>query len=633
MRVRPACPLFLSLVLASLLAAAPAPAGGPGCGALWRRARALDLPSDPAWHTLLHYRRGWLAARSLMDDPSFFLSPRGARSPAAEMEAELRALCAATPGPADNGDPRCRFPARYAWLSERLGIDPALVSPDACPDLADALEQMAPAGVTLVFPAAHPNSPASMFGHTLIRIDPAGGPALLAYSVNYAAQTDPDDSAAVYAFKGLVGMYRGYYTLLPYYEKVLQYSDIEQRDVWEYRLNLTPAEARRLALHAWELKDRYADYYYFDENCSYNILFLLEAARAGVHLTDRYPAWVAPLDTVEDVIGQGLVASVGYRPSMVRRLRVLARGMGEPEIRTARDIARGSLPPSAAATLGPGSEARVLDAAAELVRIAFVRGEMDKAAYQRRFLAVLAARSRLGPPPHSGPAVDRPPAPHTGHSSSRVALSAGRAWGEPFVGVRFRPAYHGLEDPDQGYVPGSRINFADVDVGYGLDEGRPYLESADLIRITSLSPWGVFFRPRSWAVRLGAESRPAREGGRVLVGLAGGGAGAAWAPWEGCLSYALARAELVVSRRLPAGAGVGVGPSAGAIVRLGERWKGGLQAQALGYPVGPARPGWRLDLWATVRLARNHALTLGLTRRGWDGAAGTRARLAWNAYF
>ncbi len=134
-------------------------------------------------------------------------------------------------------------------------------------------------------------------------------------------------------------------------------------------------------------------------------------------------------------------------------------------------------------------------------------------------------------------------------------------------------------------------------------------------------------------MRLAAESRPGRDGGRALVGLAGGGAGAAWAPWEGCLSYALARAELAVSRRLPTGAGMGAGPSAGAIVRLGERWKGGLQAEALGYPVGPARPGWRLDLWVTVRLARNHALTLGLTRRGWDGAAGTRARLAWNAYF
>ena len=633
MRVHPACPLLLPLLLVLLLAAAPAPARGAGCGDLWERARSRGLPDDPAWHTLLHYRKGWFRARSLMDDPAFFLSPRGACSPAAEMEAELRALCAAPPAPADDGDPRCRFPARYAWLGERLGIDPSLTSPEGCSDLAEALEQMAPEGVTLVFPAAHPNSPASMFGHTLLRIDPPGGSSLLAYSVNYAAQTDPNDSAVVYAFKGLVGMYRGYYTLLPYYEKVLQYGDIEQRDVWEYRLNLTPAEARRVALHAWELKDRYADYYYFDENCSYNILFLLEAARTGVHLTDRYPAWVSPLDTVEDVIAEGLVASVEYRPSMVRRLRVLARGMGRPEVRAVRDIARGARPPSAAVRLGPGSDARVLDAAAELVRIAFVRGELPRPEYQRRFLAILAARSRLQGPPQPDPAVPRPPAPHTGHSSSRVALSAGWTRGEPFVGVRFRPAYHDIEDPDQGYVAGSRINFADVDVGYGLHGGRVYLESADLIRITSLSPWGPFFRPRSWAVRLGMESRPAPGGGRTLVGLAGGGVGASWAPREGLLSYALARAEAAVSRGLPSAPGLGVGPAAGAIARLGERWKGGLQAEALGYPLGPARPGWRLDLWATVRLARNQALTLGLTRRGWNGAAGTRARLAWNVYF
>ena len=42
-------------------------------------------------------------------------------------------------------------------------------------DSEEALKEMSPKGATLVFPSYHPNSPSSMFGHTLIRIDHESG--------------------------------------------------------------------------------------------------------------------------------------------------------------------------------------------------------------------------------------------------------------------------------------------------------------------------------------------------------------------------------------------------------------------------------------------------------------------------
>ncbi|HAU15905.1 MAG TPA: hypothetical protein DCS92_19455, partial [Gammaproteobacteria bacterium] len=99
-----------------------------------------------------------------------------------------------------------------------------------------------------------------------------------------------------------------------------EYSRIENRDLWEYNLNLTPAETRTMISHLWELRDVIFDYYFFDENCSYRLLELLEVARPGTSLRDEFGARAIPIDTVRAVIDGGFVASVTYRPSVATQL-------------------------------------------------------------------------------------------------------------------------------------------------------------------------------------------------------------------------------------------------------------------------------------------------------------------------
>jgi len=68
---------------------------------------------------------------------------------------------------------------------------------------------------------------------------------------------------------------------------VKEYGDFENRDIWEYRLQLTAAQTERLLMHVWELKESYFDYFFFTENCAYQLLPLLEVANPELHLTDR----------------------------------------------------------------------------------------------------------------------------------------------------------------------------------------------------------------------------------------------------------------------------------------------------------------------------------------------------------
>jgi hypothetical protein len=211
-------------------AAAPAPAD-----------RLQRLASDPYWLSLGHYERGKLGGwRSYVDDDAFFLAEDGAWNPAAELTATLAGLYA----PSSLGDrhPQCVYPARTRWLREQLALDdlPAV----SCAEFNEWYADIAPHSSVLVFPAAYLNSPSSMFGHTLLRIDQVDidtqGSPLLSYALNFGAFIEGMDNSILYAWKGLMGGYPGLFSLLPYREKIGEYSRLENRDLWEYRLNLTP---------------------------------------------------------------------------------------------------------------------------------------------------------------------------------------------------------------------------------------------------------------------------------------------------------------------------------------------------------------------------------------------------------
>jgi hypothetical protein len=87
-----------------------------------------------------------------------------------------------------------------------------------------------------------------MYGHTLLRIDARDQDErtrLLAYAINFAADTD-EKNGLVFAVKGLLGGYPGTFSVLPYYLKVREYGDLENRDLWEYELDLSPPEVDRV---------------------------------------------------------------------------------------------------------------------------------------------------------------------------------------------------------------------------------------------------------------------------------------------------------------------------------------------------------------------------------------------------
>ena len=500
------------------------------------------LADSPEWIALGHYETGKFGGwRSYVDDETFFLAADGEQDPSAELAATLAALY----GPASTGDrhAQCLYPARTRWLRSRLPLDD-LPQP-SCGEFAAWYASVAPHSTVLIFPAAYLNSPSSMFGHTLLRIDQAdtqdNGTTLLSYALNFGAHIQGADNSLLYAWKGLMGGYPGLFSLVSYQEKLSEYRSLENRDLWEYRLNLSAAESGRMVEHVWELKQIQFDYFFFDENCSYRLLELLEIARPGLQLTRDFPLTAIPTDTVRAILDAGLVQQVAFRPSRERELLSRSASLSAAELdwvlRLVED--QRQLDDPAFAALPSARRALIQDSAFRLLRYRANGQVRDPATAQRSF-DLLRAINRNPPPSLE---VQRPSLPEEGHESRTWQLGAGSRDGQAFADYGLRMAYHDLNDNAPGFPLGAQIEMGKLELRQ-YQGNHWQLQRLDLITIRSLTPRSALLQPWSWQVASGLERVPGEDGEEVLVSQVNGGAGGTWQLSEQLLGFALVTLRL-----------------------------------------------------------------------------------------
>ena len=226
-----------------------------------------ELGRSPKWHKLLHYKKSSFGNYSSQEDgTNFFYSNEGKYDPVLEIKSFFQAVKDFKSTDTDTS-PQCRFPARYQFLKENIGINYDL----KCPKLEEWYAAMAPDSLSIIYASNYPQNPISIFGHTFLRINSKKNGTqkndLLDYAVGFAAQTPPDISGTGYIYKGLFGGFGGEFSTVPYYLKTKEYNNLENRDIWEYELNLNADETKMVVWHLWELGNfAKFNYYFFDEN-------------------------------------------------------------------------------------------------------------------------------------------------------------------------------------------------------------------------------------------------------------------------------------------------------------------------------------------------------------------------------
>ncbi|TGJ99688.1 DUF4105 domain-containing protein [Leptospira semungkisensis] len=477
-------------------------------------AESKKLWEDRYWTLLIHYTKTTFGWESEADSPSFFLSEKGRKNPKEELLATLSAIVspASSPNPEDKNwmHPRCKFPERTRWLQQELGIPNSDLAVADCSRFEKWIGTLNPKAAKIIFASYYMNAPASIFGHTLLKIDSANEDRkdILEYAVNYAANADPNSTnAIVYAVGGLFGGYPGVFSLFPYYIKIGEYNDAESRDLWEYELGLEQDEVIRMTRHIWELGSASFDYYFLDENCSYHLLSLLEVARPSLHLRNKAP-FVIPGDTVKKYIEQAnLVKEIHYRPSIHSKILQKVRSMNEEERNLYLKVIRnGDVSPLFSEQENKNIRISLLT---DSLMDSFQFRKMERDPYPNQnenYKKLLLFRSKINTDYDDSKNDPITQSPHVSHGSSALYNEVGTSNLGNFYGFGYRAAIHDLLNTDTGYVPNSSVDYFSFKARYYENTKKLHLEDFHFVRLLSLTPYNSLSKSVSYFVDSGADS-------------------------------------------------------------------------------------------------------------------------------
>lgn len=470
-------------------------------------AEQKQLSQQTAWQRLFYANA---QGQSEVRYDGFFLSKHGQSDLKQELDANIAALFETA---APNQSIQCRFPARSQWLVQQLNIAKEELALANCPELDEWIGQIKPYKATLIYATDFMGNPSSMFGHTLLRLDPKDQKQLnlVSYALNYAATVQGSEGWS-YAWKGLTGQYDGEYSLMPYYRKVKEYGDFESRDLWEYELALTPEETRFLVQHIWEMKHVKFPYYFISDNCAYRLLGLIDIVRPELNLQQQYKVTSIPVETLKTVQEHELIQDVHYRPALETQLLAQARQHGQHLAKTAHQLTSLNVDDMSAllAKYDAHDQAKILEMAYDDLYLVLISRKIEAKQAQPKLRQILSLRSQLNIEKQRTE-VDRPRSdPTQGHHAKNISVSMGEVQGQKFSTLNVRQAYHDLLDPQGGYRTGTQLNFLDVGIQYREDELK--LEHFDVLSVNAYNPITSFKMPLTWGFNFGWQQESVHQG-------------------------------------------------------------------------------------------------------------------------
>lgn len=485
---------------------------------------------EPGWLKLLHYEKKGIGYVSLVENEAFFLHDEGRQNPEAEYQAAIDMFSRV-------GDSKkCDFPARFIYLKRLEKVTGDLSN---CEDYQKFLNDVQPKAVTMLFTNAYMSNPSSLFGHTLFRIDTKRkGTQLLAHGANFGADTG-DETGVLYALKGLWGGYYGTFGIKPYYDVINLYNNIENRDIWEYRLGFSESEMELFVAHLWEMKNAKIRYYFASKNCSYVLLLMIEAAKPELEIAEEFGVYTVPLRTLKVTSGiEGLVEEVNYRPSRQSKLKYRAAQMNKGQKEAfARIIKTGAVDLS---LLNEEEKADVLETAYQYVQYRYVEGKIELADYRKKSFELLRERSKIDNKRQYFNELKEGENPVWAHEDMQGGVLFGARNGEAFQEISFKPLYNSLMEDSFGLLKGAEINMFDTKIRHYDGQDQYVLEEFKVLGIKSLVGADIMFKPFSYdlsgSVKRVFDAKSGESHAAAEVSLGGG---QSYALGENVLFYVL----------------------------------------------------------------------------------------------
>ncbi len=438
------------------------------------------------WLKLGHYQKSIFGNYySNIQGDQFFISADGRTNPDQELQATIDKMR----GP-EFEKYQCRYLARRDFIVNQLQQNLPQIA--ACAKEQDWVARVGADSLTLIFASAYMGNVGSSFGHTFLKLHRKNNSVLTDYGINFAARTGTA-VGALYALYGLFGMYPGNFGMLPYHQMIQSYTHVEGRDIWEYDLNFSQEEIRRLIFHLLELDNSSFAYYFLSDNCSYQILKVLEVARPGLELANELHGWVIPMDTVKVLNKKKILLSPRYRPS---EETLFAQSYFQLNAKEKSDFKLAVQSLSVHSTLSTRT--------IESLQAYSASQELKNPEKWKSFTYKLAQQRSRQEPIESKP-IAEPQSPESSPESSQVFFGNKNQSNKNYLRLGFQFGYHDFISSDYGVSPVSQMQNFRLDA-QTTDNANWKINEIKILDFLSTQSWQDWDRPLSLQGSLGAQS-------------------------------------------------------------------------------------------------------------------------------
>ncbi len=280
-----------------------------------QKAQDLNLSQNQYWYNLLYYNKEHSKSLIIYNN-DFFLSKNGHIQSSKELNQTIK-LFVSQPNSI------CRFPARYKWLNSKLELN---IKKQKCSELEEFLKPNYKK-IDVIFTSERYNSPASVFGHTFLKLTSDTIP----YAIDYSARIPDNDKSFTYIYKGLTGKYKSHYKLTTYANKEYDYRSKEFRDLLTFELKLTKDEITNIMLYLFEIEYTYQDYYFLGRNCSSELIKLLDMSRYDLNMKSELKDITVPIDVVYILKKYNLIKQISNQTSKLKEFNLLTNQLSKDE--------------------------------------------------------------------------------------------------------------------------------------------------------------------------------------------------------------------------------------------------------------------------------------------------------------
>lgn len=459
-----------------------------------------SIASSKDWLHLVQYTPRLMGRiRSEMPSGASFLASEGQTNPSAELIATIDALAAPLEtDQIDDDHPRCRFIARYEFLKTQVDF-PAYVESIKCAKFEQWVRVSDVESVSLIFASGYFKNPASFYGHPLLKLNGSkpNSAGLLDITINNGAIVPDNENPVLYMIRGIFGGYQAAFSDTTFYQLNHSYSENDLRDLWDYELNLSEEQIKRVIYYSWELLNQRFTYRFFSNNCGYFLEDLLQYA-LGKRISPRNRIYAVPSNTFFNAAefinnNQALIKRISRAPSRHSKFNESYQNLDKDSQNQVHYFVAND---RFASQLSREKQIPVIDTLTDYYSFLIAKADDEELerSYKIKRSRLYAKRLQFGHDKlHSDHTSSRSwlnssrsTPPHTGSrpSLTRISYLYNSELGDGFR-FRLRPVSYDLLDLDEGHIPNSTLNMFNIEAS-SLD-GQIRLSRFDLVDIKTLN--------------------------------------------------------------------------------------------------------------------------------------------------